>query len=73
MADMHDNVIDLPTRPQSPTLSLIARWIWHLNYADLLTMARDLHSDSDIVGKSPHDVAELLSRWASRQLDESRK
>src|SRR5262249_43812354 len=61
-------VVDFPATGRRRTaLQLIANMIWRLNYDDLLTFARDLHADSDAIGKSPYDIADLLSRWASRQ------
>jgi len=47
-------------------LRFLAGIIWRLNYAELMEMSRDLHSDSDVMGKTATQVADLLSRWAER-------
>jgi hypothetical protein len=51
-------------------LQLIATLMSRLSYSDLMTMAADLHSDSEMIGKTPASIADLLCRWAFRQLSD---
>ena len=53
-------------------LQIIAAMMVRLSYADFMTMSRDIHSDSDTIGKTPNDVADILASWAFRQIDATR-
>ena len=60
----------MPKRPSR--IELVADVIGMLNYSELLELAADLHSDSDVFGKTPHEVADALSRWSKRTAQTSR-
>ena len=51
-------------------LQFIATLMTRLSYSDLMAMAADLHSDSETIGKTPANIADILFRWADRQLAE---
>ena len=65
-SDDSNNVIRLPLVSGASTTRLIGMLMRQLNYQEMIALARDLHSDSEALGKSPADVAELLARWAER-------
>jgi hypothetical protein len=54
-----------------PALTVLAKFLRQMPYSEFMELARDLHSDSEILGKSPFEVAELLGRWIVRRLEPS--
>ena len=54
-----------------PALTVLAKFLRQMPYSEFMELARDLHSDSEILGKSPYEVAELLGRWIDRRLEPS--
>ena len=66
-----DALTPFHARPASGSelLIVLAKILRILPHAEFMELCRDLHSDSEILGKSPYEVAELLERWVSRQLE----
>jgi hypothetical protein len=59
--------------PGATPLQYIAALLLRLEYRDFMTMARDIHSDSDTIGKTSNDVANILAGWAMRELEKAAK
>jgi hypothetical protein len=50
-------------------LQSIAQQILRLTYHEHMSMSKNLHADSSSVGKSAHEVAELVHAWATREVE----
>ena len=66
-----DALTPFHARPPAPAelLVVLAKILRIMPHAEFMELCRDLHSDSEILGKSPYEVAELLERWVGRQLE----